>query len=78
MSYIIEQKNKGRIYLYKVFSYWDKDKKQARQKRTYIGPKDAKKKPAIKQIISNIVHRNYGNVFLLNGVTIVIRRTLPN
>jgi len=27
MSYIIEQKVKGRIYLYEVESYWDKEKK---------------------------------------------------
>jgi len=83
MSYIVEQKIKGRIYLYKVDSYWDKDKKQARQKRTYIGPKDAKKKPAIKQIISNIVHKNYGNVFLLNwiinkiGLGDIVKKNFP-
>ena len=68
MSYIVEQKIKGRIYLYKVDSYWDKDKKQSRQKRTYIGPKDAKKKPSIKQIHSNIIHKSYGNIFLLNWI----------
>ena len=44
MAYTIEQKIKGRIYLYKVESYWDKDKKQSRQKRTYIGPKNKKNK----------------------------------
>ena len=44
MSYIVEQKIKGNIYLYNVESYWDKGKKQSRQKRTYIGPKiDIKK-----------------------------------
>ncbi len=40
MSYIIEQKIQGRVYLYEVQAYWDKDKKQARQKRRYIGRKD--------------------------------------
>jgi transposase len=84
MSYIIEQKIKGRIYLYKVDSYWDKDKKQARQKRTYIGPKDAQKKPKIKQINSNIVHKNYGNIFLLKyltkkiGIGDILKRTFPD
>ena len=68
MSYIVEQKIKGRIYLYNVDSYWDKEKKQSRQKRTYIGPKHAKKKPTLKQIKTNIVHKNYGNIFLLNWI----------
>lgn len=68
MSFIIEQKIKGRIYLYKVDSYWDKEKKQARQKRTYLGPKNAKKKPNIKQIKNNIVHKNYGDVYLLKYI----------
>ena len=40
MSYIIEQKSKGNVYLYEVESYWDKSKKQARQKRRYLGKKD--------------------------------------
>ena len=44
MSYIVEQKIKGNIYLYRVESYWDKDKKQSRQKRTYLGPKNRRKK----------------------------------
>jgi transposase len=65
MSYIVEQKIKGNIYLYEVESYWDKDKKQARQKRTYIGPKNLKQKKVLKSIHSNLVHKNYGNVFLL-------------
>jgi hypothetical protein len=33
MSYVIEQKIKGRIYLYQVESYWDKNKKHPRQRR---------------------------------------------
>ena len=40
MSYIVEQKIKGKIYLYEVESYWDKEKKQARQRRKYLGAKD--------------------------------------
>ena len=42
MSFIVSQKIKGRIYLYQVESYWDKDKKKSRQRRTYIGPKSGK------------------------------------
>ena len=41
MSYEVEQTRNGKTYIYKVESYWDKEKKQARQKRTYIGRKDA-------------------------------------
>jgi transposase len=40
MSYKIEQKINGRIYVYEVESYWDKEKKQARQRRRYICPKE--------------------------------------
>ena len=40
MSYIVRQKIKGRIYLYEATSYWDKDKKQNRQKRKYLGRED--------------------------------------
>ena len=65
MSYIIEQKIKGRIYLYKVDSYWDKDKKQARQKRVYLGPKDKKQKTPLRQAISRLTTRNFGNVYFL-------------
>jgi hypothetical protein len=84
MSYIVEQKIKGRIYLYNVDSYWDKEKKQSRQKRTYIGPKHAKKKPTLKQIKTNIIHKNYGNIFLLNwiinkiGLRDIVEKNFPD
>jgi len=44
MSYIVEQKIKGKICLYEVTSYWDKEKKQPRQKRKYLGRKNQDKK----------------------------------
>ena len=37
MSYTVVQKIRGKHYLYEVDGYWDKEKKQARQKRRYIG-----------------------------------------
>ena len=40
MSFIHEQKIKGQTYLYRTTSYWDKEKKQPRQKRVYLGKKD--------------------------------------
>ena len=40
MAYTVRQKIKDRIYLYEVESYWDKEKKQSRQKRKYLGPEE--------------------------------------
>ena len=66
MSYVVEQKIKGNIYLYEVTSYWDKEKKQSRQKRKYLGRKKHNKK---KKVLNNaeIIHKKHGNVFLLQG-----------
>ncbi len=68
MSYIVEQKIKGNIYLYRVESYWDKDKKQSRQRRKYIGPKKGRKKES-KSNNCNIVNNKFGNIFLLDHVS---------
>ena len=65
MAYIVEQKIKGKIYLYNAESYWDKGKKQSRQKRTYIGPKNPIKKAISKQDLNQINIKKYGSVFLL-------------
>jgi transposase len=84
MSYIVEQKIKGNIYLYEVESYWDKDKKQTRQRRKYIGPKNAKKKPKTGQTKSRLTTRNYGNVLLLDflseklGIAEIIKSIFPD
>ena len=83
MSYIVEQKIKGRIYLYKVESYWDKKKKQPRQKRTYIGPKNKKNKSKLKLKKNSLVSKNYGNIFLLKfvsaklGLTKILKSVFP-
>jgi transposase len=37
MSYVIKQKIGKNVYLYEATPYWDKNKKQARQKRVYLG-----------------------------------------
>ena len=77
MSYVVEQKIKGRIYLYEVESFWDKDKKQARQRRKYLGPKEKvykKSTPAEKDSNlqanssspSSFISKSYGDVFLIN------------
>ena len=68
MSYIVEQKIKGKIYLYKVEAYWDKDKKQSRQRRTYVGPKDSLPKDNIKTTGFRLVTKNYGNILLFEKI----------
>ena len=62
MSFIVSQKIKGRIYLYQVESYWDKDKKKARQRRTYIGPKDRVGGGDVKPVLSELSVKHYGNI----------------
>lgn len=77
MAYIIEQKIKDRIYLYEVKSFWDKDKKQARQKRKYLGPKeriykkrnnDHSVKSDIQVKPSSFVSKSYGDTFLTRSI----------
>jgi len=67
MSYTVEQKVKGHVYLYSVDSYWDKEKKQARQRRTFIGKKD----PETGRVTPDDGIRDareFGNVFLLRDI----------
>jgi len=41
MSFLVKQKMKsGAVYLYEAEGYWDKDKKQTRQRRRYVGKID--------------------------------------
>ena len=70
MSYRVEQKIKGRIYVYEVECYWDKEKKQPRQKRKYLGPKEKiYNQPKIskkeKYRSSNFISKSYGDIFLI-------------
>ncbi len=59
MSYIVEQKINGRIYLYEAESYWDKNKKQSRQKRTYIGPKNRVNRSKLKPKTNILINKKY-------------------
>jgi len=83
MAFIVEQKIKGRIYLYNVESYWDKEKKQSRQKRTYIGPKNRKTKQKSNLRSSDFISKNFGNVYLLGiladrlGLTDILKTAFP-
>lgn len=84
MSYVIEQKIKGKIYLYRVESYWDKDKKQPRQKRTYIGPKKSIKTAILIQDLNKITIKKFGSIFLLKnlaekiGLKKILSETFPD
>lgn len=67
MAYMVEQKVGKHIYVYETVSYWDKAKKQPRQKRRCLGRKD----PETGKIIESKRHEpprissDFGHVFLL-------------
>ena len=69
MAYIVERKVKGNIYCYKVESYWDKEKKQPRQRTVYLGPKENAQTKKIKKIAAQLVSKNYGNIFFLEEIS---------
>jgi transposase len=69
MSYIVEKKSGKSVYLYEVTSYWDPEKKQARQTRRYLGKKD----PSTGEAHRPRNHmprqaRDYGNIYLLQEI----------
>jgi len=80
MSYVVEQKIGNRIYLYEVEAYWDKEKKQSRQKRRYLGVKDPKtglpKTP--RKGVTPKAALNFGELWLLRKLAdrIGLRKTL--
>lgn len=41
MAYIVKKKTKSGTYLYKIEAIWDKEKRQPRQKATYLGKEQA-------------------------------------
>jgi transposase len=68
MSFRVEQKVGKHIYLYEVESYWDKEKKQPRQKRTYLGKKD----PQTGELVSTqrgYRSLDYGPFYFLNEIS---------
>ena len=85
MAYLVEKKAGNSVYVYEVTSYWDPQKKQARQKRTYLGKKD----PATGEVRRPRSHlprhaKDYGNVYLLHqiarqlGLTAILQRVFPD
>jgi len=69
MSYVIEQRIKGKIYLYEVESYWDKEKKQPRQRRKYLGRKKDDFRPGILNNLNSISVKIFGDTFLLKSLS---------
>jgi transposase len=69
MAYIVERKVRGNIYRYKVEAYWDKEKKQPRQRSLYLGPKEKAQTKRIKKILAQAVSMNYGNIFFLEEIS---------
>ena len=70
MSYIVRRKVKGNIYRYETEAYWDKEKKQPRQKViNYLGPEEKAETKKLKKTLSQLVSKNYGNIFLLEEIS---------
>ena len=72
MSYMYEQKIRGHIYVYKVTSYWDKEKKQSRQKRVYLGKKDSSTGKIVhstRKVSMPLGSRNIGSIHLLKEIS---------
>ena len=57
------------IYRYEIESYWDKDKKQPRQRSKYLGPKEKAITKKIKKALGLSVSKCYGNIFLLEEIS---------
>ena len=69
MSYIVERKVNGNVYLYETESYWDKDKKQPRQRSKYLGPKQRAETKKIKRALEKLVSKSYGNILFLEEIS---------
>jgi len=70
MSFKVEQRIGNNIYIYEVQSYWDSEKKQARQKRIYLGKKDpvtGKTIPAKPKMRPKLV-LDFGNIYFLESI----------
>ncbi len=84
MSYQIEQKVKNHTYVYQVESYWDKEKKQSRQKRIYLGKKDPVTGELEKEKESLYSSLDYGHAAFLQtlskklGITAELKSAFPS
>lgn len=87
MSFRVEQEIKGTTYVYDVSSYWDKEKKQSRQKRVCVGKLDkltGELIPSKKSKGANpLFCKDFGNTHFLKtisddlGLTDILKKTFP-
>lgn len=70
MPYIIKQRIRGKLYAYEVESYWDPMKKQARQKRKYLGVWDEQAGKIIPKTAQRDVKTTkiFGSPYLLDAI----------
>jgi len=70
MSFRVEKKDGNNIYVYETVSYWDKEKKQSRQKRVYLGVKDPETGQITTPMKSRIpkFSKDYGNIYFLEQI----------
>jgi len=68
MTYITEQKVGKYTYIYEATSYWDKEKKQPRKHRRYLGKKDA---VSGKVVSTRKAYKSldYGNTYFLDAIS---------
>jgi hypothetical protein len=83
MAYLFEQQVKNHTYVYQIESYWDKEKKQSRQKRTYLGKKDPNTGELIEEKETRYSSLDYGHTAFLHalakelGITTELKRAFP-
>ena len=83
MSFVVEQKIKGRIYIYEVESYWDKEKKKTKQRRKYLAPKERLYSPRKEKKREDVISKSYGDMYLIKhlynelGLESILREVFP-
>ena len=85
MSYLHEVNRNGHIYVYEISSYWDKEKKQSRQKRVYLGKKNKSTGKVIKKKSppTPTSSRSVGSIHFFKeiskilGLTKVLKKNFP-
>ena len=85
MSYLHEVNRNGHIYVYEISSYWDKEKKQSRQKRVYLGKKNKSTGKVVKKKNPPIPtsSRSVGSIHFFKeiskslGLTRVLKKNFP-
>ena len=86
MSYLHEVNRNNHIYVYEISSYWDKAKKQSRQKRVYLGKKNKSTGEVVKKKSHPIPptnSRSVGSIHFFKeiskilGLTKILKKNFP-